>query len=214
MPHIPFLQYKNRGVPVKVGVSTLLPQDEQGAWIPAYQGRGDAGAELGTLIHLLMQHLDFSMKSEAEVLELVESLQRRKILSEVEAARVRPFAGRVAKFLYSEIAVRARAAKELRREIPFSLLLPAHELGLGESEEQVMLQGIIDLAFLEEDGYVIVDYKSNMADEARLAQLAEHYRLQMQFYRLALEQVSGRPVKACYLWFLRQEREFAIYLQN
>ena len=77
-----------------------------------------------------------------------------------------------------------------------------------------MLQGIIDLAFPEEDGYVIVDYKSNMVDETHLAQLAGHYRLQMQLYRLALEQVTGRPVKACYLWFLRQEREFAIYSQN
>ena len=93
-------------------------------------------------------------------------------------------------------------------------MLSARALGLEESEEQVILQGIIDLAFLEEDGYVIVDYKSNMVAEAQLAQLAEHYRLQMQLYRLALEQVSGRPVKACYLWFLRQEREFAIYLQN
>lgn len=62
-------------------------------------------------------------------------------------------------------------------------------------KKQVILQGIIDLAFLEEDGYVIVDYKSNMVAEAQLAQLAEHYRLQMQLYRLALEQVSGRPVK-------------------
>lgn len=214
LPHTPFLQYENRGVPVKVGVSALLPQDEQGAWVPAYQGRGDAGAELGTLIHLLMQHLDFSMRSEAEVLELIGNLRQREILSETEAARIRPFAGRVAKFLHSEIAERARAAKELRREIPFSLMLSARALGLEESEEQVMLQGIIDLAFLEEDGYVIVDYKSNMVAEAQLAQLAEHYRLQMQLYRLALEQVSGRPVKACYLWFLRQEREFAIYLQN
>ena len=214
LPHAPFLQYENHGVPVKVGVSALLPQDEQGAWVPGYQGHGDAGAELGTLIHLLMQHLDFSARSEAEVLELIETLRQRNILSEAEAVRIQPFAGRVAKFLRSEIAGRARSAKELRREIPFSLLLPARELGLGESEEQVMLQGIIDLAFPEEDGYVIVDYKSNMVDEAHLAQLAGHYRLQMQLYRLALEQVTGRPVKACYLWFLRQEREFAIYSQN
>lgn len=214
LPYERFLQYDNQGMPVKVGVSALLPQDEAGAFVPAYQDRGDAGAELGTLIHLVMQHLDFSMEGEEQVMALLAQLKDRQILTEAEVARIRPFAKRIAGFLRSDIAMRARAAKEIRREIPFSLMAAADELGMGQSREQIMLQGIIDMAFLEEDGYVIVDYKSNMVDEERMARLAEHYRMQMQLYRMALEQVSGRPVKACYLWFLRQDREFALYSRD
>ena len=67
------------------------------------------------------------------------------------------------------------------------------------------------VGLLKNGEYIIVDYKSNMADEQRLQQLAEHYGLQMQLYRMALEKITGKRVAQCCLWFLRQEREFAIY---
>ncbi len=211
MPYEQFLSYHVQNVPVKVGVSALLPQDELGSFIPAYRENGEAGAELGTLIHLVMQHLDFSMQTEEEIEQLIKTLEQRKIITSKEAQRIRPFRKKICRFLHSDIAARARAAQELRKEIPFCVVLPAREIGFEKSEEQVILQGIIDLAFLEKGEYIIVDYKSNMADKTQLAQLAQHYKLQVQLYKKALEQISAKPVKACYLWFLRQEQEFEIY---
>ena len=213
IPEAAFMRYGGQGMPVKVGVSTLLPQDEQsqpiGGWRP--QSGGDNGAELGTLIHLYMQHLDFAYTTQAELEAQGQRMLESQILTEAELQRIRPFYGRILRFLQSDIAVRARRAGNIRREIPFSLMLPARELGLGDSGEQVMLQGIIDMVFEENGEYIIVDYKSNMADEQRLQQLAEHYGLQMQLYRMALEKITGKRVAQCCLWFLRQEREFAIY---
>ena len=122
--------------------------------------------------------------------------------------------GKIAEFLHSPLADRIRASGDVRREVAFSLLLPARELGLADSGEKVLLQGILDLVFEEDGKFVIVDYKSNMASEQQLQSLARHYAAQMRFYRLAVERITGRPVAACYLWFLRQEKAFAVYSQT
>ena len=214
MPAQEFLQYPSQGLPVKIGVSTLLPESEEGAAIPAYIGRGDAGAQLGTLIHLFLQHVDFASGGEAELSATMERLLRKRILRPEEAARIRPFLGKIAEFLHSPLADRIRASGDVRREVAFSLLLPARELGLADSGEKVLLQGILDLVFEEDGKFVIVDYKSNMASEQQLQSLARHYAAQMRFYRLAVERITGRPVAACYLWFLRQEKAFAVYSQT
>ena len=86
----------------------------------------------------------------------------------------------------------------LRREQPFVISRKAWEIEeKWESEETVLVQGIIDAYFYEEDGIVLVDYKTDKAGEKRLAEL---YRGQLLDYAQALEGMTGKQVKEKYIY--------------
>ena len=71
----------------------------------------------------------------------------------------------------------------------------------------VVIQGIIDLAFKEADGWVVLDYKSNYAgDDESLSYLTSHYRRQLELYGNAWTRLTGENVKEKYLYFVRGDR--------
>ena len=84
--------------------------------------------------------------------------------------------------------------KRLFREKHFMQALPYKELfQKGEEREEVLLQGIIDAFIVEEDGIILVDYKTDRVGNA--AELVERYRKQMELYSAALEAIIGTKVK-------------------
>lgn len=90
---------------------------------------------------------------------------------------------------------RARAAKRRLVEVPFALEAPRAELGLTEGPDPVLLQGAIDLAFEEDDGWVLVDYKSDTVS-GNLDALVRFYTPQIAVYRRSWQRLTGRPAKA------------------
>ena len=121
--------------------------------------------------------------------------QLPEILSEAEYSLIRP--ERFAAFLKTDLAKKFKEAQEqgiLFREQHFMKqvrdcdLFPEHT-----SEEPVLLQGIIDAFILQEDGIILVDYKSDhVRDEATLI---GRYKTQLALYAKALQEITGRPVK-------------------
>ena len=90
----------------------------------------------------------------------------------------------------------------LFREQPFVMGCPADRVGEGlPKEETVMIQGIIDAFFEEEDGLVLYDYKTDRVDTPE--ELRERYSVQLDFYERALAQITGKPVKERYLYSFR-----------
>ena len=92
----------------------------------------------------------------------------------------------------------AKACREgrLHREQQFIIGIPAEEIGRGESKELVLVQGVIDAYIEEEDGLVLIDYKTDRVPKnaAGRAILAERYRSQVMYYRRALEQLTVKKV--------------------
>ena len=92
----------------------------------------------------------------------------------------------------------AAACREgrLHREQQFIIGIPAEEIGRGESKELVLVQGVIDAYIEEEDGLVLIDYKTDRVPKtaAGRAVLAERYRSQVMYYRRALEQLTVKKV--------------------
>ena len=83
----------------------------------------------------------------------------------------------------------ARAGK-LYKEQPFVMGIPASRLGDGfPAEETVLIQGIIDVFFEEEDGFVVLDYKTDAVSAA--AELVKRYQVQLSYYSEALDQIFG-----------------------
>lgn len=69
-----------------------------------------------------------------------------------------------------------------------------------ESSSYVVVQGIIDLYFEEEDGLVLVDYKTDRIKDQDSSILVRRYKVQLDYYRRALEQMTGKKVKECYIY--------------
>lgn len=81
----------------------------------------------------------------------------------------------------------------------------------GTAGETVFLQGVIDLAFAEPDGWVLVDYKSGGNRNKSAEQVREEYGLQLAVYRRALLWAGGRPVKEGYVYFTANNRVVRLF---
>ena len=95
---------------------------------------------------------------------------------------------------------------EVIREFKFSILDDGSHYGPGLEGEQVLLQGVVDCAILEEDGITVIDFKTDKVSEESLPQLVDRYRPQVQTYVHALERIYRKPVKASLLYFFGLER--------
>ena len=85
--------------------------------------------------------------------------------------------------------------------MPFRLLMPAYELWPEKNvSEPVLVQGTADLVFLDADGAVVVDYKTDMRADGDY--LAEKYRRQVHIYKKAVERLFGVTVQKTVLFAL------------
>ena len=98
------------------------------------------------------------------------------------------------RFLESNLGQRARRAKVLHREWAFNYRLPG--------TESTLVQGVIDLCFEENGGWILADYKTDYYEEPLL--LRERYAAQLQLYAQALAAITGRPVHEIWLFGLRR----------
>lgn len=158
----------------------------------------EGGAARGTVYHRFLENLDFSGKFNRNfiVSQLETMVKCGKILeNEAQWISVR----KIQMFLSSGMGVRMQAAArrgELYREQPFVLGVPADEIEKDwDGEEQVLIQGIIDAYFYEGTEIVLVDYKTDFVPEGQAYRLADKYRIQLDFYRQALERLTGKKVK-------------------
>lgn len=123
--------------------------------------------------------------------EEIQSYARRGVMDE-RAARLAD-AGMAARFFQSELGRRMLRSPEVRREWSFNLLL--------REPFEAILQGVIDLCFLEDGAWVLVDFKTDRVKSADA--LWARYGRQLDYYRLALERGTPWPVKERTLFSLR-----------
>ena len=124
-------------------------------------------------------------------------LEERGCISaeEADVISVRSIRG----FFRSELGRRMLASPEVHREWSFNLLLEG---------TQTLLQGVIDCAFREGDGWILLDYKTDrVVDEEAFVQ---RYQPQLNWYATALERITGRPVTEMWLYALGRSRAFPV----
>ena len=159
-------------------------------------------AERGTVYHGIMERIDFAAAAREGIDYLktaVAEMIEQEIFTAEEIAAVR--LSRITDFFESELGKRcakAFAAGSLQRERPFNLQMEM-------DGENVIVQGIIDCSFEEEDGLVLFDYKTNWIDrekpfEQEADRLRQMYRQQIAIYCRALAKTYGKPVKEAYLY--------------
>ena len=196
----------------------LYPEETPVPYIPAFalQKERDAlpetfsGAARGTAYHHVLAVLDYGRidNGPEDVQVQMEEMKASGLLSEPEYASVQ--AEDIWHFLQNPLGIRmakAAAAGKLHREQPFVLDVPAGEVFPEYREEEnkatasdVLIQGTID-AYWEEDGtYILLDYKTDRTAPGEEALLMDRYRIQLAYYRLALEQITGIPVRESWIY--------------
>lgn len=178
------------------------------------QKEGLTGASRGTSYHKLMELLDFTREYTKATLEkAVKDFEKQKKVTSEMAASIR--ISDILLFLESGSGKRMSEAAvkgKLWREQPFVLGVDADQIYPGfsgesgsQKKEVILVQGIIDAYFEEEDGIVVLDYKTDRVKSAE--QLKERYHAQLEYYAQALEGLLGKPVKEkiIYSFTLREE---------
>lgn len=169
---------------------------------PSFLGTEIQGKTYGSAIHAVMQYIRYENCLDVKSVdtEINRLVQEGFITAEAAAMADRR---RIAAFFDTEIGRRLRSGTPYLREFKFSILDDGGHYGDGLDGEQVLLQGVVDCAIVEEDGITIIDFKTDYVTEETLPELVEHYRLQVQTYADALARIYQRAVKASYLYFFR-----------
>ena len=168
-------------------------------------------AQKGTIYHCLLEHLDFRtayaggdrQASLAVVEATLRYLVDGQFLTAEEAAVIQP--ENILKLMTSELGRRLAESPAVHREQPFNLLMEHDPDGSGQMA-QVMVQVVIDCCFEENDGQLVLgDYKTSRIrpdrePEKEKQRIADHYRVQIDIYRRALETTTGKKVKEAYLY--------------
>lgn len=163
-----------------------------------------SGAERGSALHLVMQHVDLTQPvTEERVESLLEQLELRQILTPAERAAVD--SRLVVQFFQTSLGKQllevAQQDGRVLRELPFSLALPAHQIydDLPQTDEKVLVQGIIDCLWYH-DGWNILDYKSDRVPPGGREEIIARYQGQLALYSYAVAVIYRQRVKGAYLY--------------
>ncbi|MDD4564999.1 MAG: helicase-exonuclease AddAB subunit AddA [Eubacteriales bacterium] len=169
------------------------------------RGRFSA-AEKGTILHRVMEHIDFKqMAKTRDVRAVVNDLVNKELLTAEEAGVVSY--SKIIGFFDSEIGRRACKADKLYKEVSFNYMKEI-------SGENIIIQGTIDCYFEENGNYILLDYKSDYLfddeDESEIEKLTESYRSQLEIYKAALETIRDIAVKEVYLYLFSLDKGIRI----
>ena len=205
-------ELKKQGQLIDEEESTFLPT------IPAFlleeSGKKDqgGGAFRGTAYHRALELLNFpGMKTISDVEMALDTFRREKYMDEESLSLLD--AGILWNFLSSPLGRRMSAAQAkglLYKEQQFVIGIPAREMEVCSSDELVLIQGIIDAYMEEEDGLVLIDYKTDHVVRGRESLLTERYGIQLEYYKRALEQMTGKKVTEKIIYSLTLQEEIVL----
>ena len=120
-------------------------------------------------------------------------LEEKQILTSKEKESINPF--KILEFTKSEIWQEVKRAKEIYQEKPFYIYIPAKEVYGKDTDEYILVQGIIDLYYISDnDELVLVDYKTDYVEKGNEKALLNKYDKQLELYQRALEEALQRKV--------------------
>ena len=225
----PFSQ--KTSIPAKISVSKLYPEllndkDDYSDIVkkaesletkkPRFLGEENNAAAKGTASHLFLQFCDFSKISAnwQSIKEEIARLIQQRYIPEESAKLIR--IGEISNFISTEFYKRILSAQELHREFRFNVFLPATdftddpELKADLSQDEILVQGVIDLCFIDKSGKLILcDYKTDripkdILDNRKLttSYLAERHSQQLSYYAKAIEKILGKTPDEIYIYSL------------
>jgi len=166
-------------------------------------------AERGVSLHLAMQCIDFQRCTSLDGVESeLDRIVKKGLMTERQANAVD--AQKITRFFESDLGKRALRAESIRREFKFSLLCPAEQFYPGCGDDEILLQGVVDCFFEEDDELVVVDFKTDKVTSDSVDEKAKHYAPQLAAYSDALERITGKRVKDRIIYFFALDRNYFV----
>lgn len=167
--------------------------------VPKFMIDGDknkiSNARKGSLFHLCIQKLDEKKNyAKEDIQKLIDTLAQKEIIlkEEVDAISI-PL---ILKYIKSDLWNELKTAKEIHKEEPFYLELTADRIDENyPKEDKILLQGIIDLYYIDKnDNLILVDYKTDYVEKENKESLILKYKEQLNLYKEALEKALNKKV--------------------
>lgn len=198
-------------VPAAAVIPPAPGEDDAFAALPPWLAGEEAavsGAQRGTALHKALQYITPAAdQTTATLRREIDAFVRQGLLSREEAKLV--YVPVLAAFCQSDIGRRMAESPELHREYPFTVLLAGGDpLPETETGEQILIQGVIDCLFREDDAWILVDYKSDRLETADA--FRRRYAVQLALYKWAVEQITHRPVEETYIYSLHLQQEIRL----
>ncbi len=152
---------------------------------------GISASGRGTAMHKVMEFFDFDKYDNIE--SEIERLYEWQFITEEERNSLN--VSELKKFFASDIFARIKKSSVKKREMRFLTELPVEKIdtSLKNYNETVIVQGAVDICFVEDDGLVILDFKTDRVED--IEDLAKAYGEQLAVYAIACEKIFGLKVK-------------------
>lgn len=162
-------------------------------------------AEIGTLMHLILQKLDFRENYNEKTLnDLIQKLIYLNIVTEKQSQYIDK--KRLLEFTKTELFKEIQNAKEIYKEQPF------HMSVIDENtKESILIQGIIDLYYInQKNEIVLIDYKTDYVEKNNEQELIEKYKPQLKIYKKAIEEALNKNVEKVYIYSVYLNKEILV----
>ena len=156
----------------------------------------------GSVVHLVMQIINMDrVNTIDEIKNQIEEFVQKEIITQKEADVVNPF--KIYKFFKSDLGTRMKNADFIGREKAFYTEINMKDLFEKEEidyDESIMLRGIIDAYFEENEEIVLLDYKTDFVNEENREEVINRYRKQLEIYAKVIEEITDKKVKEQYIY--------------
>ena len=177
------------------------------------------GAEKGSIVHLIMELIDFNkINTIDEIKEQINKFINKNIITEKQSTVINPY--KIYKFFKSNIGQRMLKSSFVKREQAIYAQIKIKDVYIYEDlikdnssnydDETIMLRGIIDAYFEEDEKIVIVDYKTDFVNNENREEVISRYKKQLDLYAEVLENLTGKKVKEKYIYLFGIDEDILI----
>ncbi len=187
----------------EIGIAEIIPQF-------LIEDEKVSASRKGTLMHLFMQKIDLRKSyTNQELEELKQELIAKKIITNEEANYINLF--KIQNFLKSNLAQKIKQAQIIEKEKAFCIKINAKDVFENAEKETILVQGIIDLYAIFNDGKILLlDYKTDYVESGNEDMLIRKYKKQLDLYKKALEEALNQNVEEVYIYSLYLNKEIKI----
>ena len=211
-------ELKKAAYPVEDEAKPMFEEEKEKVTVPKFMKGEEAvlGTTRGTAFHKVMEVLPFEQFEDKE--EISPEMVQKAMEEQAECGKLPKeyiplvSVNKVVHFMNSSLGKRMiKAAKEdkLYKEQPFVYGIAADRLNKEfPATETVLIQGIIDAYFEEDDKVVLLDYKTDVIDSEEA--LVKRYQVQLDYYAEVLEKLLSKPIADIVIYSFYFEKEIKL----
>lgn len=200
------IELENVGLRMQAEIQNQAKEFKQEKRIPEFMKEQEkvTKARIGTVVHLVLQKLNEKEDYNIEKIEnLIKSIVQKGLITQKESEAINK--NDILLYTKSDLFNSLKQAKQIYKETPFYFDISAKEIIKEDIEEKVLVQGIIDLYYIDKDDNVsLVDYKTDFVKKEE--ELVTRYQKQLEIYKRALQEAIGKNVDRVYIYSIHLQK--------